>query len=322
MPIADGAMRPPVTPGLILIPDGLIPDAHGNLTPHPALQFISSRLQRAARQWAESPVLAPIEWYAALLGVHQGASRLLAAALGDAVPDDGRQCWLFSPFAGRLGRDSVHIMPDELFAWDGTDAAWLTQCLQPLLSEDGFRILARDGCLLAVSDRVWDAQPMSFGQVSGHVLPDRHPPGADGGRMMRLCSEMQMLLASRPSERRRTAGLPDVMGVWFWAPSDLPAGPVARPRVISDDALIRACVDDVAKHLPVAVLRAMQVEAVLEHGRAPRHWLLAGNGHAVLLDTRSLPRLSRKPWRPQRPAAFAHLINRLQGLVGLDGGAA
>ena len=311
MPAADGAMRLTVSPSLILIPDGLIPDEHGAYVPHPALRFAASRLRRAARQWAESSVLAPIEWYAALLGTGQGASRLLAAAMGEMVPLEARQCWLVSPFAGRLGRDTVHIMPDEAFAWDSTDAAWLAGLLQPLLSGDGLTLLSRDGCLLAVSGKPWDARPVSFARVAGHVLPDRHPPGADGGRLMRLCAEMQMLLASRPSERRRAAGLPDVMGVWLWGPSELPAGPEARPRLICDDALVRACTDDDAGTWPAAILRASQVEAQAGYGRLPRYWLLGGDRHAVLLDTRSLPRFSRRPWRPRGPVAHEALVQHL-----------
>ncbi|HXH65428.1 MAG TPA: threonine synthase, partial [Mariprofundaceae bacterium] len=217
MPAAGRDSPPTQDARLLLIPDALIPDAQGGYALHPALGFMAPRLARAAKLWAEAPLMAPIEWYALLLGTEQGASALLADAMGDAVPADARQCWLFSPFAGRLGRDSVHIMPDEALIWDAADAEWLAGLLQPLLSGDGFTLLVRDGCLLAVTSSPWDARPASFAQVSGHVLPNRHPQGSDGGRLMRLCAEMQMLLAANPSARRRAVGLPDVMGTWLWA---------------------------------------------------------------------------------------------------------
>lgn len=312
-------MHPTILPSLILVPDGLISDEHGAHVPHPALQFISPRLSRSAKLWADAPAMAPIEWYAALIGAGQGASGLLAAAMGQEVPAKVRQCWQVSPFAGRLGRDAVHIMPEEAFIWDDDDTQWLIGLLQPLLAGDGFRLLSRGGCVLAVTENPWDAKPASFAQVAGHRLPNRHPEGADGGRLMRLCSEVQMLLASKPSERRQSTGLPAVMGVWLWAPTALPAAPMARPHVISDDALIRACTADAEAALPVAILRAVQIEAYLAHQPMPRHWLLGGDRHAVLLDTRAWPRLGRHPWQPHRPVSQSDLNRRLQRLSGYQG---
>lgn len=318
MPVAGGVKSPTQEARLIIIPDGLVPDGEGQETLHPALQFVAPRLGRAASWWAKTEPLAPIEWYAALIGAHGSAASLLAAAMGDAIPADARQCWLFSPFAGKLGRDRVHIMPGELFAWDARDAEWLIQTLQPLLTGDGITLLVRDACLLAVSDTIWDARPASFARVSGHILPNRHSPGADGGRLMRLCAEMQMLLASQPSSRRRAAGLPDVMGVWLWAPSELPAPSRAYPMPLAGDALIRACTDEAYGMLPVAIMGAAEVEAWQEHHRLPRHWLLAGDGHARLADTRALPRFGRRAWQPRNPAAFDALAGRLRRIAGID----
>ena len=266
--------------------------------------------------------MAPIEWYEALIGAGQGASGLLAAAMGQGVPGEARQCWLVSPFAGRLGRDAVHIMPEEAFIWDDDDTQWLAGLLQPLLAGDGFTLLSRDGCMLAVTENPWDAKPASFAQVAGHRLPNRHPEGADGGRLMRLCAEMQMLLASKPSARRQAAGLPAVMGAWLWAPAKLPAAPMERLRVISDDALIRTCTADAGAALPVAILRAVQVEAWLAHQPLPRHWLLGGDRHAVLLDMRSWPGFGRHAWQPRRPVSRAELNRRLHRLSGYQGHAA
>jgi hypothetical protein len=314
-------MHPTILPRLILVPDGLISDEHGGYALHPALQFMSSRLWRASKLWSEATAMTPVEWYAALIGAAAGASGLLAAAMGDAIPGGARQCWLVSPFAGRLGRDSVHIMPEEMFVWDQTDSQWLLGLLQPLLAGDGFTLLSRDGCMLAVTASPWDAKPHGFAQVAGHLLPNRHPEGRDGGRLMRLCAEMQMLLAAQPARHRRDAGLPDVMGVWLWAPSDLPVTPIMRPRVISDDALIRTCSADAAEALPVAIMRATQVEAQIEHGQ-PRHWLLGGDGHAVLLTRRSMPRLGRKAWQPRGAMAFPDLARRLRRISGAEGKAA
>ena len=319
MPVADEARRPTVSPGLILVPDGLISDEHGACVLHPALQSVSPRLRRASKLWADAPAMAPIEWYAALIGADQGASGLLAAAMGQGVPGEARQGWLVSPFAGRLGRDAVHIMPEEAFIWDDDDTQWLTGLLQPLLAGEALTLLSRDACMLAVTENPWDAKPASFALVAGHRLPNRHPQGGDGGRLMRLCAEMQMLLASKPSARRQTASLPAVMGAWLWSPSALPAAPMARPRVISDDALIRTCTADAGAALPVAILRAVQVEAWLTHQPLPRHWLLGGDRHAVLLDMRSWPRFGRHPWQPRRPVSQAELNRRLRRLSGLEG---
>lgn len=323
MPVTVGGEPPTQDISLLLIPDALIPDRDADgrgYALHPALQFAAPRLSRAAKFWTEAPALAPIEWYAALIGAAGGAASLLAAAMGDAIPATARQGWLFSPFAGRLGRDSVHIMPQDIFAWDGADAEWLVGTLQPMLAGDGITLLVRDACMLAVSDAAWDAHPASFARVAGHILPNRHPEGADGGRLMRLCAEMQMLLASQPSPRRLAAGLPDVMGVWLWAPSALPAAPVSRPALIAGDALIRACADDAGRMLPVAIMGAAGVEAHLEHQRFPRHWLLGGGRHAVLAGTRALPRFGRRPWRPGNAAAFEALLRRMRGLAGISGG--
>ncbi len=323
MPGTGGNSPPTQDTRLLLIPDALIPagDAGGHeYALHPALRFAAPRLARAAKIWAEAPVLAPIEWYAAMIGAVGGAASLLAAAMGDAIPASARQAWLFSPFAGRLGRDSVHIMPQDIFAWDTADAEWLVETLQPMLAGDGFTLLIRDACILAISDTAWDASPASFARVAGHVLPNRHPPGTDGGRLMRLCAEMQMLLASQPSPRRRKAGLPDVMGVWMWAPSLLPSPQLDRPTPIAVDTLIRASAHDAGGMLPVAIMGAAAVEAHLEHQRFPRHWLLAGERHAVLGDTRALPRFGRRPWRPRNVTAFDALLRRMRGVAGISGG--
>jgi len=320
---AGGAGHPPDDPRLIIVPDALLPDGQGDgYALHPALAFAAPRLSRSAKRWAGAPAMAPVEWYAALLGAHGAAASLLAASLGEAVPADARQAWLLSPFAGKLGRDRVHIMPEGMFAWDGVDAEWLAGVLTPMLSEDGFTLLVRDACMLAVSHAPWDAGPASFARVSGRTLPDRHPPGVDGGRLMRLCAEVQMLLASSPSLRRREAGLPDVMGVWLWAPCALPAPVPARPAPLAGDALIRACADDDQGTLPVAIMPADGVEAWLEHQRFPRHWLLGGEGHAALVDTRSLPRFGRRAWRPANAVGFDVLMGRMRRLVGLEGGGA
>jgi hypothetical protein len=321
MPVAGGDFPPTPETKLLLIPDALLADGPADgYALHPALRFAAPRLSRAAKMWTETAPLAPIEWYAALIGAAGGAASLLAAAMGDAVPADARQAWLFSPFAGRLGRDSVHIMPEDMFAWDGVDAAWLVETLQPMLAGDGITLRVRDACMLAVSDLPWDASPVSFARLAGHVLPNRHPEGADGGRLMRLCAEMQMLLASRPSLRRRQAGLPDVMGVWLWAPSALSARPVRRPALIAGDALIRACSDDAGGMLPVAIVGAAGVEAHLEHQRFPRHWLLGGGRHAVLADMRALPRFGRRPWQPRNATACDALLRRMHRVAGISGG--
>lgn len=281
---------------MAIVPDGLVNGPEGYAA-HPALHGLYPR--RGRRCWVKAQAMTALEWYAWINAWTLPPAALLAVRAGQ-LPSHTRQCWLASPYRAELLRDSVRVKPLSGPDWDTQKAGALVKLLSPLLAQDGMQLLAVGAGLLVASERAWQADPPGLAYLVARGLPNRHPQGDDGGRLMRLHAEIEMLLAQHGGE---------VSGVWLWGASSWPTAarlPDIWPSVASDDVLLTSLV---AKGRPRFAIHAAEQMAAGE-GVAARYWLLGGDGMALLLDG-GFPHLGRAAWQVRRPVALAALRRRL-----------
>jgi len=275
-----------VTNGLVQSPDGL--------KLHPLLESLRGDLLRRSRSWYAAPTHTPLSFTAWLAG--RSPAAMLATGLH--LPDSVQQCWVASPFYAQLLRDRLQVMPDGAFSWGADDASSLAALLNPLLAEEGMSLYAAGSALILTCDKPIDASPASFAEVSGHLLPNRHPDGADGGRLMRLVAELQMFLYRNPLMDRRSRNEPDVRGIWLWGHCGRDElSPASMPIVATRSPSLLPAVD--GRNAKLSVTEVERLEAMLNpHAGLPEDVLLMGDGHALWLRqtpfTAMLARLGRK----------------------------
>lgn len=298
---------------LLLLTDGLLPSADGYFL-HPALTQWQKQLDSCSQCWFESRPGVPLEWYAELAGTDPGS--LLARYLGGERLAGFRQFWIASPFHARLMRDRLQVMPDALFVWREADSVWLCELLNPLLAGEGMKLVCRQECLALLCTEPLEAFPFSFASISGQSLPDRHADGRDGGALMRLMTEVQMLLRQQPAPHRR-GGEPDVDGLWFWGGTMIAETSAATHTfaVATRNPLLRAIAD--GRGARVAISEAEHLPELIKPGEPlPKRVVLAGGDHAVLLKRSVLPKFGKSPWSPKSPKNESTLFSRLRGRIG------
>ncbi len=216
----------------------------------------------------------PVQWYALLTG--QDASLLF-----DPDKLQGfKQLWMASPFHAQLGRDQLRVMPDGMFAWREEDSLWICDLLNPLLEEEGMKLICQGAALALLCKEALDAKPVSFARVSGATLPNRHPEGRDGGLLMRLMAEIQMLL----NQHRRDSAHTDVDGLWLWGGSDISRkfDDVKKAPVATRNPVLQSLVD--GKEAGMILTEADRLAALLKvDASLPETTVLAGDDHAVVL---------------------------------------
>ena len=311
---------------LLLISDALH-GADGSLVLHPSLMDYQSRLLKRRRRWFHCAQKTPFGWYAALLD--SSPASLLVARCTD-LPASARQAWVASPYHAQLGRDTVRLMPEGELAWSAADAAWLCSLLNPLLGEEGMSLHAIGAALLLACKTPLDTNPVSFAAIAGGLLPNRHPEGPDGGRLMRLLAEIQMSLHAvthRTGQPTRD-GQPDISGLWLWGSCALPAElPLGLPPVATLNPFLQALQYDYEyeheheyEHgAQILISEADRLSELLSADRfpgagLPRTVLLAGAGHAVLLRRGLLPGFG-KTWQAKAAKSEADLISRLKKFI-------
>ncbi len=291
---------------MLIVVNGLARTEAG-LSPHPELDFLQSQLTSRRRRWFACAERTAVGWCAALAGAAPAA--WLARQAGVDAPE-ARQLWVASPWSGQVGRDSVHVMPDGMLEWTARDADWLCALLNDLLAGEGMRLLRaeRGAALLLACREPLDAYPADFAAVAGARLPDRHPPGRDGGRLMRLLSEIQMLLhgSSLRGNGRQREGRPPVHGLWLWGASPWPAAEPARNVAVRGHHPFLPA-DEAAG---LVVTDAERAREALMDAPPPAAVVLAGAGHAVLLDGWRPGWMSGR-WRPKRTRPEGELMRRL-----------
>ncbi len=300
-------------PHLLVITDALIPSEKGERT-HPLLDPWRKQLLRCSRSWFECDPKTALEWYAALADVSPVG--VLAAAVKERIPDGVRQVWIASPYHAQLIRDRIRVMPDSLFSWSEQDARWICELLNPLLREEGVRLLHHRAALLLTCENLIDARPDSFAAVSGKMLPNRHPDGADGGRLMRLMAEIQMVLNLKPAEHRKASGEPDVHGLWIWGGCEVSGDSpeIGNLPVATRNPLLMSLVD--AKDASVIITGVEELSQLVQEGASlPKQMLLAGEREVVMLKSSLIPRMGRARWKSESVGSEDGLINMLRGLI-------
>jgi hypothetical protein len=297
------------TQKLLIVTDGLVPveDAYAL---NPALHAWQAQCHRSSKSWFESQPKMPVEWFASLTG--ETVFSLITSLLKQEALENFQQLWIASPFHALLSRDQLRIMPDALFAWSSQDALWLCDLLNPLLQEEDMKLVYHQSSLFLLCREPLDAAPMSFANISGHTLPNRHPAGRDGGKLMRLMSEIQMLLKQRPAKHRAEAEEMDVDGLWLWGGSEVNKGTAASERiaVATRNPMLRSMVS--AEDAEIVISEADRVAELFQAGLPlPKRVVLAGGKEAVLLRSSILPKFGKPNWKPNSVKSESALLAKI-----------
>lgn len=296
---------------LLIVSHGLISNQDG-LILHPDLLLWQQALAKRKQQWFTFSSKNPLAMYATLLGVEPAS--LLASHLESRPPlNKAKQYWVASPYHAQLTRDSVRVMPEGMLPWCAEDAAWACDVLNPLLLEEGMHLERVGAALLLLCDKPWHASPAVFADIAGEHLPNRHPSGKDGGHMMRLMSEIQMLFKQTPAPHRSVRGDITIHGLWFWGGCDANETEFSEEAkaVASRDSFLSAVVD--GKGANIIITEPEQLpELIKQGGSLPQQILLLGGEHAVLLKKSMLPKLAKKGWQPKTVKKESELISILR----------
>lgn len=291
---------------LLLVTDGLISN-QGGLTLHPDLFLWQRLLDKRKQQWFDCPTKNPLAMYAAMLNVEPAT--LLASKLS---LHGENQYWVASPYHAQLARDSVRVMSEGMLPWCEEDAIWACELLNPLLAEDDMQLHRMGATLLLVCNKPLHAEPMSFADIAGKFLPNRHPSGVDGGSFMRLMAEVQMMFKQSPAAHRRERGEVDIHGLWFWGGSE-PDCIEALPNksVATRNPFLQSVVD--AQDANIIVTEAERLADLIKQDSVfPKRVILFGEGHAVALKKSLLPRLGGKAWLPKAVKNEPELLSTLR----------
>jgi len=294
---------------LILISDGLIRSG-SELATNPVLLFWKEEIIKRKRIWFSCLDKTPLEWFATIVDV---SPAILLAKKHGHIPEGTKQCWVASPYSGQLGRDQVRVMPEWELPWCEQDARWLCDALNPLLEEEGMHLLHAGAALLLACCKPMHVHPASFAMIAGKTLPNQHPEGADGGRLMRLVSEIQMVLHGKPAPQR--SGQPEVHGLWFWGGCAWPAHvPETMPSVATRNLFLQAVTEGKDAKVMITVAERMG-DLMKQEGALPGKIILAGGGHAVLLTKSLLPRFGKVSWIPKSAQGEAALLSILHTVI-------
>ena len=277
---------------LLIVTDALMPSADGYAL-HPALSAHEKTFHTYTQTWFESEAMNPLSLYAQLSG--ESPASLLAKKIGI----QAAQYWVASPYHGQLTRDAVRVLPERMLQWGVHDAQWLCDALNPLLAEENMALRAIDSALLLCCEQALQASPMPFASIAGQYLPNRHPEGIDGGRLMRLMAEIQMQLKQTPCTHRREAGDVDIHGLWFWGSSMHKDKRINHPfSVATRNPYLQPLVD--AQDAQVILTEADDLEKLIKQDvKGFKYIYLAGNHHVLGLRKTYLPNFRKKTWQPK-----------------------
>ncbi len=294
-----------------IVSQGLIERQDG-ISLHPDVFLWSRQLSTYRRKWFACADRTPLEWYAVIVDAPPAA--LLAAQCSN-LPANVKQCWVASPYSGQLGRDQVRVIPEGLLPWCEEDARWLCDTLNVLLEEEGMHLLHADAAVLLACCEPMHVHPQSFAMIAGKTLPNQHPEGKDGGRLMRLISEIQMTLHGRQASRR--CGQPDIHGLWFWGGCAWPAPlPETMPSVTTRNPFLHAIAVGKMGSPGMVITEVERMGSLLKQKASlPKKIILAGDGYAALLTEPLLPTLRKSSWIPRAAQGEAELLSVLRGAI-------
>ncbi len=294
----------------LIVSDGLV-SAGDQPQLNPAIVAWHEQLSGYRQSWFNCADKVPLGWYAALAGASPAA--LLADQI--ALPEHTQQCWVASPYHAAVTRDSVRVFPEGLLSWAVDDATYLCDILNPLLGEEGMLLHRIGAALLLSCQQPLQASPQGFGEISGHLLPNQHHQGEDGGRLNCLLSEIQMTLFQHPSTARQQRGEMDVNGLWLWSPTAYPLQSsvdmaALQLAVATRNPVLQSIVE--ARDAALMITEAERMHELVKQGEAlPKRIVLAGEGYAVLLTKSWLPKLGKTLWRPKSVKTESNLLSAL-----------
>jgi len=277
------------------------------LTLHPDLFLWQPLLAKRKQHWFQCTAKNPLALYASLLNIEPVL--LLASKLSN---NHDKQCWVASPYHAQLSRDSVRVMPEGMLPWCEEDAIWACGSLNPLLAEEGMALHRIGAALLLACDKPLHAEPAVFADIAGKSLPNRHPSGVDGGHLVRLMAEVQMMFKQSPAAHRRQCGDIDIHGLWLWGACEschieaLPAKSIA-----TRNPFLQSVVG--AKNANMIITEPEQLSELVSQGAClPKQVILFGENHAVLLKKSLLPKLSTDKWLPKAIKSESDLFSMLR----------
>lgn len=294
-----------------IVSQGLI-ERQGGVLPHPDILLWSRQLSAYRRTWFACADKTPLAWYAVIVDAPPAA--LLAAQCSN-LPANVQQCWVASPYSCQLFRDQVRVIPEGLFPWCEEDARWLCDTLNVLLEEEGMHLLHAGAAVLLACRDPMHVCPRSFAMIAGKTLPNQHPEGEDGGRLMRLVSEIQMTLHGGHAPRR--SGQPDIHGLWFWGGCAWPAPlPGTMPSIATRNPFLHAIAAGKVSRPGMVITEVERMGSFLKQKASlPKKIILAGEGYAVLLTKPLLPMLRKASWIPRAVQEEAELLSVLRGAI-------
>ncbi|MDX8395575.1 MAG: threonine synthase, partial [Mariprofundaceae bacterium] len=138
--------------------------------------------------------------------------------------------------------------------------------------------------------------------------------GADGGRLMRLLSEIQMTLHQHPAEHRRNRGEPDIHGLWLWgAGNDHEINDVKVPSIATRNSALQSIVE--GQDAKFTMSEAERLNELLRPDMPlPKNIVLSGDGHAVLLTKSIFPQFGKTSWNSKSEKTEVELLSILRGL--------
>ncbi|OIO70586.1 MAG: threonine synthase [Zetaproteobacteria bacterium CG_4_9_14_3_um_filter_49_83] len=279
---------------------------------HPDVFLWEKELTARSKDWFQCTAKSPLDWYAALLDFAPAA--LIAARLS-VVDESYKQLWVVTPYHARLMRDSVYVMAEGEFPWTAEDVESLCGLLNPWLQEEGMQLLHVGAALLLASQDIWQVNPQGFAQISGGKLPAHHHAGADGGRLNRLLSEIQMLLHQQPLPARRQRREADVTGIWLWGGCACPTASSNAPQtcpLATRNPALQSLAD--AKDARLMITEAERWHTLANRNNAiPKRVILAGDGVAVLLTRGLLPSWGKTKWTAKSMKDEVQLLSLLRG---------
>ncbi|MDX8387535.1 MAG: hypothetical protein R8M46_03240 [Ghiorsea sp.] len=266
----------------VIVTDAFL-NLEGKFILNPALRDYEAKLlgMKHSEENFTQPVT-PLAWLAKEKHV---TSASILALVATNLPQSCKQFWVASPYHARLTRSTLRVMPDILLDRSEALMEKICQAINPFVKEDGLQLFIVGQSLVLASDKVWDVESADFAQVSGGLMPDKLPDGADAGYWMRLLSEIQMTLHQH--QITTDNGLL-IHGLWFWGKSEQAQladvklelmEPIAT-RSLELKSVLQALdkerdatmIVSEAEHLPMLVKPNMPY---------PKQWLLLGDGKAI-----------------------------------------
>lgn len=148
-----------------------------------------------------------------------------AASSGHASSAPGKWALLATPVHLEAGPRSLHLPPDGILELEPGEAQALAVDFNRVFAGDAVRLVrAREALLLCQFDAPLEAATTDPEQLVGGDVFGSLPRGADGARLRRLASEIEMWLFEHDvNARRRARAKPAISSLWLWGGGALDA---------------------------------------------------------------------------------------------------